>query len=403
MSAPAAERPADMKRLSLLEKYNPRLLAVTPIRRLVRELCAGGLEEREAVLSARSGSVHIALDNVNPEKLSALRESAPGVTAGQGGSVLISATRDRIDEMIRRLDETEASDIAPAITDSIDAFDRRPQPIVVSSGKLEFGGRTLVMGVLNVTPDSFSDGGEFFDTSSAIDHALQMAEEGADIIDVGGESTRPGSDAVPTAEQLRRVLPIIEKTAAQLTIPVSIDTTDAEVAEKALDAGAEILNDISALRSDSRMAGLAAERDVPVVLMHMQGTPRTMQENPTYRNVVSEVAAFLRERISFAARHGVREENTIIDPGIGFGKSIEHNLELLARLRELRSIGRPVLIGTSRKSMIGLLLDRPVKERTMGTAATIALSVAGGADIVRVHDVKETVQVCRVAEAIEEL
>ena len=255
------------------------------------------------------------------------------------------------------------------------------------------------MGVLNVTPDSFSDGGEFFDTDKAVEHGLQMAADGAAIVDVGGESTRPGSASGSADEQIRRVVPVIKALCKKTEVPISIDTHKFQVAKAALEAGAAMINDITAL-SDERVAELAAEQKVPVVLMHMQGTPATMQIEPEYDDVVGEVREFLLERAKKAERLGISKDMIFIDPGIGFGKTLEHNLEIIERLGELRSLGRPILIGTSRKSFIGKVLDRPVGERLWGTAATVALSIANGAKIIRVHDVDQMRQVAQMSDAV---
>jgi len=257
-----------------------------------------------------------------------------------------------------------------------------------------------VMGILNVTPDSFYDGKRYFDANAAVERALAMAEDGADIIDIGGESTRPGAEPVSAEEELRRVMPVLEKVVEKISVPVSIDTYKADVAKRALDAGARIVNDVSALRFDARMVEVVAERGAYVVLMHMRGTPRDMQENPVYDDVVAEVKEFLAERTQFAARNGIDGGKIIIDPGIGFGKKLEHNLELLGRLSEFLELEKPVLVGTSRKSFIGQLVGVPAEERFPGTAASVALAIREGASMVRVHDVREAVQVVRVAEAI---
>ncbi len=260
--------------------------------------------------------------------------------------------------------------------------------------------RTLVMGILNVTPDSFSDGGLYGDTEAAATCGERMVAEGADLVDIGGESTRPGSDAVSPDEQVARVIPVIRKLSARIKAPISIDTTSARVAEKALDAGAQIINDISALRDDSGMARLAADRGAPVVLMHMQGTPRTMQVNPTYQNVVQEVSSFLEERIAAAIKAGISKEQIVVDPGFGFGKRLDHNLTLLRDLEAIRRLGRPVLVGTSRKRMIGEVLGVPPPERLYGTLATVAAAVERGAAVVRVHDVKAAADLVKMLAAI---
>jgi len=250
-------------------------------------------------------------------------------------------------------------------------------------------GRVLIMGILNVTPDSFSDGGRFLSPDAAVERALAMEKEGADIIDVGGESSRPGAEPVPVEEELRRVLPVLERLRGKLRIPISIDTTKAEVAEAALRAGASIVNDISALRFDPAMAPLVAKFGAGLVLMHMLGTPKTMQQAPHYEDVVTEVRDFLAERAQYAQSQGIPREAIAVDPGIGFGKTVEHNLELLRRLPELVELGFPVLVGPSRKSFIGAILGLGVEERLEGTLAACAVAVVRGANILRVHDVKE--------------
>jgi dihydropteroate synthase len=254
----------------------------------------------------------------------------------------------------------------------------------------------LLMGVLNVTPDSFSDGGSWTDPRRALLHARRMRRRGADWIDVGGESTRPGASPVPLREELRRVLPVVEALAAERFV-VSIDTSKAAVAREALRAGASIVNDVSALRADRAMARTAADAGARVVLMHRKGGPRTMQAAPRYRDVVAEVKAFLLARARFALRAGVPRDRILIDPGIGFGKSVEHNLELLRRLEVFSRTGWPLVVGTSRKSFIGRLLGREVGDRVFGTAATVAAAVLRGAAVLRVHDVREMADVARMA------
>jgi dihydropteroate synthase len=267
-------------------------------------------------------------------------------------------------------------------------------------GSLDFSAGCIAMGVLNVTPDSFSDGGEFLDTDKAVSHGLDMARAGAAIIDVGAESSRPGSQPVGTGEQIKRAIPVIEQLAAKIDIPISIDAADATVAKAALDAGAAMINDITAL-SDGDMAKLAAEREVPVVLMHKQGEPATMQIEPKYDDVVAEVLAFLLARAKRAEDFGIAKEMIFIDPGIGFGKTTEHNLELLRNLDKFVAAGYRLLVGTSRKRFIGELTGKAKPaERLFGTAASVAQAAAAGVSIVRVHDVPEMIDVLNVANSI---
>jgi dihydropteroate synthase len=250
--------------------------------------------------------------------------------------------------------------------------------------------RPLVMGVLNVTPDSFSDGGRYLEAEAAVAHGLRLAQEGADVIDVGGESTRPGAEPVGEQEELRRVLPVVERLAAELETPLSIDTSKAGVARRAIEAGAGFLNDVTALTGDPDMAEVAAGSGVEVCLMHMQGTPRSMQEDPRYEDVVSEVAAFLEQRLQFATDCGIAEQRIWLDPGIGFGKALEHNLELLRRLDEIVALGRPVLVGASRKRFIGALTGKPEAQRLGGSLAAALIAFERGAAMLRVHDVAPT-------------
>jgi len=246
------------------------------------------------------------------------------------------------------------------------------------------------MGIINVTPDSFSDGGSFLETPNAIDHALRLIDEGADIIDIGGESSRPGSDPVPVDEELGRVTPVIEGIRKRSDIPISIDTTKSIVAKRAIDAGADMINDISAGRFDSEILALAAMGNKPICLMHMKGTPKTMQDDPTYGDLIGEIRDFLADAISRAVEQGVRRNNIVIDPGIGFGKSADDNIEILKRLNDFAALEAPILVGASNKSFIGKTLKLDIKERLEATLATIPTSVEGGAGILRLHDVKSS-------------
>jgi len=267
-------------------------------------------------------------------------------------------------------------------------------------GKLDFSAGCLVMGILNVTPDSFSDGGLFFNADVAVEHGLQMVADGAAIIDVGGESTRPGSAPVRTDEQIERVVPVIKALRKRSDVPISIDTDKFEVAEAALDAGVSIINDISAL-GEERLAELAAERQVPIILMHMQGTPATMQIEPKYDDVVYDVLGFLLDRARRAEKFGIASERIVIDPGIGFGKTLEHNLLLLKNIDKFVATGYRVLVGTSRKRFIGeITAKEQPSERIYGTAATVALCAAAGVSVVRVHDVAEMMDVVRIGNAV---
>ncbi len=265
---------------------------------------------------------------------------------------------------------------------------------------LHLNGKPLIMGILNITPDSFSDGGHFLSSESALEQARRMVSEGADILDIGGESTRPFSEPVSLEEEMERILPVIRVLAGEISVPISVDTYKSEIARAALDAGASIVNDISALSFDPNMGRLAAERDVPVILMHMKGRPKDMQVDPHYDDVIAEIKDFFRERMSFAEQQGVKRERIILDPGIGFGKTVNHNLEIIRRLGEFLSLGRPILVGSSRKAFIGKILGKEPLEREVGTNATVALSVYNGARIVRVHDVASAKETALVAGAV---
>jgi dihydropteroate synthase len=282
---------------------------------------------------------------------------------------------------------------------------RKKYRLIVGRRTIVLGERTLVMGVLNVTPDSFSDGGEFFRAADAVKAALAMERAGADILDIGAESTRPGSTGISGEEELERLLPVLQGLRGRLKIPISIDTQKVRVAEMAIGAGAEMLNDISGLKTDPMIAEVAARFGVPLILMHMRGTPRTMQRKPWAKDVVKDVLSGLRDSVAIARQAGVRTSQIILDPGIGFGKSFAQNYELLAKLLAIAKLGYPLLVGTSRKGFLGATLARngkslPVDERIWGTAATVAASILQGAHIVRVHDVEEMVQVAKVTDCL---
>jgi len=266
---------------------------------------------------------------------------------------------------------------------------------------ISLGAKTLVMGILNITPDSFSDAGKYYGEDEAVERGKQMLADGADMLDIGGESSRPGSAPVSEAEELRRVIPVIDRLMDETGAVISVDTTKSRVAEEALKAGASIINDISAMRYDANMAGVAGRMGAGLILMHMKGTPADMQRDPVYGDLMAEVVEFLSERGKVAVQAGLRMESIVYDPGIGFGKTVAHNLQLINRLGELRDIlGRPMLSGPSRKSFIGAILDLPVEERLEGTAAAVALSIIRGASIIRVHDVREMARVARMTDAI---
>jgi len=278
---------------------------------------------------------------------------------------------------------------------------KRPNALKWLDHNLNLDSKTSIMGILNVTPDSFFDGDLHYRTNDAVKHGLEMVNDGADIIDVGGESTRPFSDPLPLEEELRRVIPVIKALSQEIDIPISVDTYKSEVARQALEAGAKMVNDISALRFDPAMGPLVAEAGVPIVLMHMKGTPKNMQANPTYKDLLGEIIGFLSNAIEQAVEIGIRRGLIIIDPGIGFGKSLDDNLSIIKELHRFSSVGHPILVSTSNKSFIGHVLDLPLESRETGTMATIAAAVMNGANIVRAHNVRAAKETVTIIDAIK--
>lgn len=329
--------------------------------------------------------------------------ATPQTPAGGAPKVILAGNPDQLKYIVGCI---RSLNVVPPIfqgkTESLlDKYLRSDYKINCKGKILDLESRTHIMGVLNVTPDSFSDGGRFSKFDQALAHAKEMAAAGADIIDIGGESTRPGAEALSDEEELRRILPLIERLSEELTVPLSVDTYKSSVAEKALKAGASIVNDISGLRFSPDMARVAADHGAALIVMHIKGTPRDMQQNPVYEDVIGEIRAYLEESIAIAVLAGVDLEKILVDPGIGFGKTLEHNLTILNRLREFRALGRPVVLGTSRKKFIGTILGIPVPDqRVDGTAATVALGIERGASVVRVHDVARMTQVARMTDAI---
>jgi len=319
--------------------------------------------------------------------------------ASEKGDIILSGNMKQFEILISRLKRQykRLRETGEEIERLLANLNRR---VKMKIGKMnfEFGKKTYIMGILNVTPDSFYDGGKYFDVDSAIERAKIMEKEGADIIDIGGESSRPFSKRIDKDEEMKRVIPVIEAIRGEIKIPISIDTYKPEVAESAIKAGADMINDITALRNG--MEKIAGEYDVPVVLMHMKGTPETMQINPYYRDVNEEIIKFLNERIKFAIHNGIDENKIIIDPGIGFGKRQEDNLKIISHLTEYRGLGKPILIGLSRKSFIGNILNLPPEERLEGSIAASIIAIQNGADIIRCHDVLATRRAAMVADAI---
>lgn len=401
------------------QHYNARIIAVRSYEDVQRELESLGMDHESAKEHCYDGLFHhLKLERVERNTATLLRE----IVTTLGGKifsilncketqpenkvgVLIIGTGSFFRSLMASLPSSPtplralSRELAPALSYILEEC---RLTLEVKERKIDFSSKTYIMGILNVTLDSFTDGGEFFDQEKAIAHALEMVKEGADIIDLGGESTRPGAKPVETEEELRRVIPVIKAIAKETEVMLSIDTTKAKVAEEALLAGADIINDVSALQFDPEMALLVAKAGVPVVLMHMRGTPKTMQSNIHYDDLIAEIVIFLRERISIAEEAGIEREKIIIDPGIGFGKSKERdNFTILRNLEEFKSLGRPILVGPSRKAFLGHLLQLAVKEREEATAAAVAVAIMNGANILRVHDVKKMKRVAQVVDTIK--
>jgi dihydropteroate synthase len=330
--------------------------------------------------------------------------SSGAASAAEGVCVLLLGPRRVFDAAVARLAGAaeDGRDLATEIRAALDGYARRQFEIPLAHGRIfAVGPQPALMGIVNVTPDSFSDGGQFFSPQAAVEQGLRLAEEGADLLDVGGESTRPGSNPVPEVEELRRVLPVLEHLAARTRVPISIDTRHGRVAREAVAAGACLVNDVTGLRGDPAMAGAVAETGAGLVIMHMLGEPKTMQENPQYEHLMADIARFLRRGLALAQEAGVPQDRILIDPGIGFGKTLAHNVEILARLGQLRTLGRPIIVGPSRKRFIGELTRIPTPAaRTYGTAAACAMAVAAGALVLRVHDVAAMRQALAVAAAV---
>lgn len=397
-------------------RLNARVIAATPMAPILDEMRRTGATEAGIVrMMPKAGGLAMALEHVGRRQANLLKQemlAAGGDVAVSHGvcgesvdetSVAIVGTRRQFDSLVARLAEEpfDLPDVGREIRRAVDAHARRRFDIPLGRRSLSVGPAPAIVGIVNVTPDSFSDGGQCLDPDAAADHGHRLVDEGADILDVGGESTRPGSEPVAEDEERRRVLPVVERLAATVDRPISIDTRRARVAREAVAAGASIINDVTGLQGDPDMARTVAEAGAGLVIMHMQGEPRSMQQNPHYENVMADICRFLRQAMAVARDAGVAEEAILVDPGIGFGKTVEHNLTILARLDELRTLGRPVLVGPSRKRFLGALtgVETPA-ERTFSTAAACVMAVAAGALVVRVHDVQEVRQALAVAYAV---
>jgi dihydropteroate synthase len=383
----------------LIGAADPRDVALAAARACVPRSLIESVEAVSLLLSGLDpGSAQALADVV--AAIGGAASIVPGHRAERPGTAVLAAPTRLLERIAEQLGDT-APQLARALTAALGS-EAAPPPLRVGDRAFEFGGRIALMGVVNVTPDSFSDGGRFFDAVAAVAQGVRLAEAGADLLDVGGESTRPGSAAVPAEEEIRRVVPVIRALRERTRVPIGIDTRKSAVAQAAIDEGAALVNDVSALEHDPDLARVVAAAGVPVCLMHLRGVPETMQKDPRYGDAVEEVIAFLAGAVERAVAAGIRRERVVVDPGIGFGKTYAHNHFLLRRLRDLRILGRPVLVGFSRKGFLGALAGgKPASERVLATAAcAAAVAMTGGADFLRVHDVAEVREALAVAQAI---
>ncbi len=389
-----------------------RILSLEQEQDLWRELAAVGVDQEcWSVFAAKREVVAIRLEALSVATANILKQTclAAGADCAVHGKVvsgrvrqsdaILFATLRQLERLLPALERQPecVARLAPELRELLGRYLVKLPTTIIGNCRFEWGRRTYVMGILNVTPDSFSDGGRFLEPAAALNQAEQMVDEGADVIDVGAESTRPGARPVPVREQLRRLLPVLRLLRKKVRVPISVDTASAAVAEQALAEGAAMVNDVTAF-ADPKMAEVVARASVPCVIMHMQGRPRTMQQNPSYRDLMAEICAYLQLALAKGAAAGV--EQLIVDPGIGFGKQLKHNLEILRRLKELRSLGRPILVGPSRKRFIGELTGTKPTERLEGTVAACVVAARNGAAIVRVHDVLPVKRALAVADAV---
>ena len=394
---------------------NPRILTVRDEEEIKEELERIGVsEEGRQILKGKGSFYLIKLEGLSSQAANLIKQEMLAIGGDvavkkevvsftvKRSDVLLMGTEAHYRKIIPRLRRQPfgLAIVSSQIKQTLDNFKKDNFTIPLGGKILNLAKKTAIMGILNVTPDSFYDGGRYTCQDEALRRVEQMIEEGADIIDVGGESTRPGSERVSPKEEIKRVIPIIEKIRENFDVPISIDTYKAEVARQAIEAGANMVNDISGLRFDPKLKEVVAKCDVPVVIAHIKGTPKDMQDNPQYRCLMGEIISYLREGIKMAEEAGISSDKIIIDPGIGFGKTTEHNLRIIKRLPELKSLGKPILIGASRKSFIGDVLKLPVSERLEGSLAIGSLSVFQGANIIRTHDVKETRRVVDLIRAV---
>ena len=391
-----------------------RCLHITSANEAIRQMKKMGVDPTGVkLMEGKTLHLNLKVEGIEPRTANLLKQemlSLGGDVAVNGRGLdcsasqtdaLLMGTQKHFEKLIAKLEQYPNLDsLGQSIKETLKNISKTQYSIHCRKRTLTLGKRTLLMGILNVTPDSFSDGGLFFDRDNAVSHGLKMVEEGADIIDIGGESTRPGSKPIELEEELRRVIPVIESITKEADVPISIDTYKSTVAERAVEAGAEIVNDISGLHFDPDLANVVAKGNIPLILMHIRGTPETMQKNVHYDSLFSEILHYLKDSIQRAESAGLAPGQIIVDPGIGFGKTVEDNLLIIKNLHEFRVLGKPILLGTSRKSFIGKILNAEAEDRLEGTLSSMAIGVLNGAHIIRSHDVLQAKKALAVADAI---
>jgi dihydropteroate synthase len=391
-----------------------RCLHITNANEAIRQMKKMGVDPTGVkLMEGKTLHFNLKVEGIEPRTANLLKQemlSLGGDVAVDGSGLdcsarqtdaLLMGTQKHFEKLIPKLEQYPNLDsLGQSIKETLKNISKTQYSIHCRKRTLTLGKRTLLMGILNVTPDSFSDGGLFFDKDNAVSHGVKMVEEGADIIDIGGESTKPGSKPIELEEELRRVIPVIESIAKEADVPISIDTYKSTVAQRAIEAGAEIINDISGLHFDPGLANVAAKGNIPLILMHIRGTPETMQKNVHYDSLFSEILQYLKDSIQRAESAGLDPGQIIIDPGIGFGKTLEDNLLIIKNLHEFRILGKPILLGTSRKNFIGKILNAEVEDRLEGTLSSMAIGVLNGAHIIRSHDVLQAKKALAVADAI---
>lgn len=396
--------------------FNPQIISIKNLTEAKSELVSIGVHSRAIEIMAEKAvlfpvrlySVECAHANILKQEMLALCGEAAinkdiYSLKNKKTDVLLLGTLKQYKYLISKLNIQPFSGLKKLgqdLNEALENYQKNPPALVCKSKTFYFDKKCYIVGIVNVTTDSFSDGNKFLCPDAAYEHALKLIEEGADAIDIGGESTRPGSDKIPVSEEKARILPVIKKLSGKIKVPISVDTYKSDVARSALEEGAEIINDISGLRFDKKMRVLAAKYNVPVIIMHIKGNPKNMQLNPSYNNLLTEVTDYLKTSIEIAEKAGIKKEKIVIDPGIGFGKTVEHNLELIKKLSQFKILGRPILIGTSRKSFIGKTLNLDSENRLEGTIASSIIGLTQGANFLRVHDVKSVKRAIKMAEAI---